>query len=238
MTLRLPFRHYFQARHNRNRAWRPEWLPNWIALSSESSVHPHDPVEQADEFLAFNAASTEIEVLNWLYSTILLLKPRSILETGAADGLGTIALASACKANGFGCVHSIELDSEICANAKELAKQAGLSKWIQHHCEDSLMFLRETSNKFEFGFFDSLCEIRGEECSICMERGILRGPAVFHDTSPYRTRTMKSWPAEPLHLKFRATLEELANRHFNGNIWETTLSRGLTVLAPRRFPVE
>ena len=235
--IRSTARRYLRTSSGSLRGWRPSWLPNWISLELESRVHPHDPLERADQFLAYNAETTEIEVLNWLYATILLLKPHTILETGAADGFGTIALASACKANGFGRVHTVELNEHVCAKAQELVKRSGLSNWVQCHCEDSRKFLRDTTIKFEFGFFDSMCEIRAEECAICIERGILRGPAIFHDTSPYRTRTMKSLPEEPVHTEYRNALQLLAAQHFNGNFWESTLSRGLTVLMPRTVPV-
>jgi hypothetical protein len=198
-------------------------------------VHPHDTVERGEQFLSYNVGSTEIEVSNWLYATILLLKPRHILETGAADGLGTMALASACKANGFGLVHSVEIDSAACTRAEQSLKRSGLSDWVQYHCDDSRRFLKGTSIKFEFGFFDSLCEIRAEECEICMTREILSGPAVFHDTSPYRTLT---WTRddEEAHAKFRWDLQRIGTRYFDGNFSETTLSRGLTILLPRRYP--
>jgi hypothetical protein len=215
------------------RKWRPQWLPPSAVLKLESTVHPHHPAERADCFLAYNGYTTEMEVLNWLYATILLFKPNNIVETGAADGLGTIALASACKANGFGCVHSVELDKRVCVKAEERIKRAGLSAWTQYHCEDSLEFLRTTSTEFDLAFFDSFCQIRAEECRICMERGILHGPAVFHDTSPYRTLTLPDSPPEPLHSEFRRAIKELSAQYFENKSWESTLSRGLTILIPK-----
>jgi predicted O-methyltransferase YrrM len=218
------------------RAWRPQWLPDWFQLQSEANAHPHVPEERAELFIGYNTGSTEMEVLNWLYATILLLKPQHIVETGAADGLGTIALARACKANGFGRVHSIEIDTEVCGRAKLLLKQAELDQWVEYHCQDSRQFLSETKVNFDFGFFDSLCELRAQECAICMERGILHGPAIFHDTSPYRTKSLKKDPGEPLHSEFRKALKEVAAKHFEGNFCETTLSRGITILLPKRYP--
>jgi predicted O-methyltransferase YrrM len=218
------------------RTWRPQWLPSWFILRSEADVHPHDPAERAENFLGYNTGSTEMEVLNWLYATILLLKPQHIVETGAADGLGTIALASACRANGFGRVHSIEIDTEVCARAQALLKKAELDQWVEYHCEDSRQFLSNTKVNFDFGFFDSLCELRAEECAICMERGILHGPAIFHDTSPYRTKTLKKDPGEPMHSEFRKDLQKVAAKYFDGNFCETTLSRGITILLPKRYP--
>ena len=205
-------------------------------MSTEAVVHPHDPAERAELFLGFNTGSTELEVLNWLYATILLLKPQNLVETGAADGLGTIALASACKSNGFGMVHSVELDTSVCAKAQDLLKREGLNGFVEFHCMDSLTFLSKTQLSFDLGFFDSICEIRAQECALCMERRILHGPAIFHDTSPYRTRTMKQWPPEPKHSQFRKDLVDLAARHFGGNFFESRLSRGLTVLLPAHYP--
>ncbi len=72
------------------RNWRPQWLPNWFDLRKENEVHPHDPIERVDQFLGYNTGSTEIKVLNWLYATILQLKPQNLVETGAADDLDTI----------------------------------------------------------------------------------------------------------------------------------------------------
>ena len=49
---------------------------------------------------------------------------------------------------------------------------------------------------------------------------------------------MTEWPREPLHANFRKALVELADKYFSGNLCETTLSRGLTILLPRRYPFD
>src|SRR6266852_4575937 len=73
------------------------WLPRWAELHCEADVHPHVPAERAELFDAFNTGTTEFELLNWVHATVMLIKPEAVLETGAANGLGTIALASACS---------------------------------------------------------------------------------------------------------------------------------------------
>lgn len=213
------------------RTWRPEWLPFWIATDTESRVHPHAPEERADLFLAHNAGSTEIEVLNWLHATVCLLKPHSILETGAADGLGTLALASACRANGFGTVHSIEIDAALCRAGERLLDRYGVSRHAVFHAEDSRAFLRKTNLTFDLAWFDSMCELRADEYAVCRERGLLRGPAAFHDTSPRRTETLTDWPTPAQHAEYRRRLREAAK---DGGVcaFESTLSRGLVVLFP------
>jgi hypothetical protein len=222
----------YRGRKSRDaRAWRPEWLPFWIATDAENRVHPHAREERADLFLAHNAGSTEIEVLNWLHATVCLLKPATILETGAADGLGTLALASACRANGFGVVHSIEIDAARCRAGEALLARYGVAAHALFHPEDSRAFLRRTTLTFELAWFDSLCELRADEHAICRERGLLRGPAAFHDTSPRRTETLTDWPAPAEHAEYRRRLREAA-RQPGISAFESTLSRGLFLLFP------
>jgi predicted O-methyltransferase YrrM len=218
------------------RSWRPEWLPRQFPLQSEGIVHSHVPEERAGEFLAFNTGSTEIEVLNWLHATICLTKSRCVLETGAANGLGTIAFASACRANGAGKVHSVEFDPGLCQKLADTLRRNDLDDFAEVHCADSLAFLRDTSLVFDFAFFDSMCEIRADEYTLCVKRNILSGPAVFHDTSPWRTQTMKSHPVESLHSEYRRALYAHAQDARNTGYFESTLSRGLFVIFPRRAP--
>jgi predicted O-methyltransferase YrrM len=199
-------------------------------LHKEIKVHPHVPEERADLFLNFNTGSSEVEVLHWLYSTICLLKPENILETGAAYGFGTIALASACKANGFGKVHSVEIDAALCQALVKKVREIGLQEFTNIICEDSLNFLAKTPIVFDLGYFDSLCEIRGKEFEIALDRGIIRQLAVFHDTSPYRCRSLPDFPGQGVHEKYRNDLYRLSASEKCSGIFESQLSRGIIVI--------
>lgn len=222
----------YRGRKSRSaRTWRPGWLPFWVATDTESRVHPHVAEERADLFLAHNAGSTEIEVLNWLHATVCLLKPATILETGAADGLGTLALASACRANGFGVVHSVEIDPALCRQGEALLARYGVARHAVFHAEDSRSFLRQTGLTFDLAWFDSMCELRADEYAICRQRDLLRGPAAFHDTSPLRTESLAGWPTPAQHAEYRRRLREAA-REPGVCAFESTLSRGVFVLFP------
>lgn len=212
------------------RAWRPEWLPWTIALQREDRAHPHVPRERAELFLAYNAGTTEIEVLNWLHATVCLLKPRLILETGAADGLGTLALASACRANGFGTVHAVEIDPRQCARVERRLRRHGLERHARVLRTSSFEHLGRTTDRYEIGFFDSLVPLRAAEFSLCLERQLVTQLAVFHDTSEARS---ESWPdnTPPAEQSaYRARLAELARHPACRGGFESPLSRGLTVL--------
>jgi predicted O-methyltransferase YrrM len=215
------------------RSWHPTWLPLELSVGLESKAHPHTPEERAELFLAHNTGSTEIETLNWLHATICLTKPACILETGALDGVGTIALAAACRDNGFGKVHSIEIESAACERLATRIHRHGLADHVEVHCCDSLQFLQRTNLLFDFGFFDSLCEIRAEEYRICLDRKIIKGIAAFHDTSNHRTKSLSHEPPAPVHDEYRRNLQQLAQAAGNSGYFEHTLSRGLFVIFPQ-----
>jgi predicted O-methyltransferase YrrM len=215
------------------RSWQPAWLPPGYYCHQETNVHLHVPAERGELFLAYNTGTTELETLNWLHATICLTKAGCILETGAADGLGTIALASACRDNGFGKVHSVELDPAVCEKLSATLKKQRLADYCDVHCSDSMAFLQKTNLIFDFGFFDSTCEIRAEEYRICRDRGILKGIAAFHDTSPYRSQSPGVLPPESVHGEFRRKIHEDARDPRNAGFFENTLSRGLFVIYPR-----
>jgi predicted O-methyltransferase YrrM len=218
------------------RSWHPTWLPLDLYVGLESTAHPHSPEERGELFLAHNTGSTEVETLNWLHATICLTKPSCILETGALDGLGTLALASACRDNGLGRVHSVEIDPGSCERLAARVRRYGLADHVEVHCADSLRFLRDTRLVFDFAFFDSLCEIRAEEYRICLGRGIIRGVAAFHDTSAQRTKSLPNDPPADVQAEYRRKIQELALDSRNSGSFEHTLARGLFVIFPKPNP--
>lgn len=215
---------------NTVRKWRPSWVPIWARLQRESDIHPHCPEERADLFIGYDIGSTEIEVLNWLYATVCLSKPQNILETGAAKGLGTIALASACKANGFGKVHSVEIENSICGELDRKLKKQRLREYVEIHCSDSLEYLKKTTTVFDFGFFDSMCEIRAEEFTIAFEKKIIRNIAVFHDTSAFRCISIQNLPPKEQHEEYRRQIIEFGKSENCNGFYESNLSRGIIAL--------
>jgi hypothetical protein len=128
-------------------------------------------------------------------------------------------------------VHSIEIDPVLCREGEQLLRRYGVEEHAVFHAEDSRAFLQRTSLTFQFGWFDSMCELRADEYAICRERGILTGPAAFHDTSPLRTRTLTDFPDEARHAEFRRRLRD-AGREPGISAFESPLSRGLVVLFP------
>lgn len=165
-----------------------------LAAHRETNVHPHAPEERADLFRCAGGATTEFEYLNLLHALVLAAKPGNVLETGCFKGMGTLALASALAANGFGTVHSIDLKppEELTANLQRY----GLTDRVRIVASDSVSFCATyTGEAFDFVFFDANIHGRAREHDLLARRGKLTPGAlcVFHDASPLRHQVMTSF---------------------------------------------
>jgi len=194
---------------------------------AESDVHRHTGSERAELFHAVNGGSAELEVLEFLYSLVFLFKPGLILETGTGCGLATLAIASAVARNGFGALHTVEVDAGCSAGARAFMGTARpeAQRLTQFHVEKSLDFInRWDGDSFDFVFFDSLLSLRYQEFDAMQRRRLLAPKAVcvFHDTSRTRGETMHDYNPDMI-----AALDEASR----GRQWiENDLSRGVRVL--------
>jgi len=203
------------------------WIPSFQSIKKETDVHPHVPEDKANLYSAADGGSTEYEILNWLYANVRLLKPEYILETGSWEGLGTVALAHACKMNGFGKVITIENNPKQCVKVESMIEENNLKDYAVVECFDSLHYLSITNYKFDLGFFDSATEIRPKECEICFNRNIIKNLAVFHDTSPYR---VASFTLPHIQQKYRSEIFELSKNPICSGLTDFTYSRGFMAL--------
>jgi predicted O-methyltransferase YrrM len=203
------------------------WIPSDQKIKLESDVHPHSPSEKAELFHAFDGGSTEVEILNWLHATALMIKPQFILETGGFEGLGSVALAHACSMNGFGKVIVVENSPEQCVRIEAILEENNLSKFASVECFDSLLFLSSTNHVFDMAFFDSETSIRPREFEICITRGIIKNLAVFHDTSPYRT---PNFTPHHIQQKYRSEIDHLSFHQDVIGKLDFHLSRGIIAL--------
>jgi hypothetical protein len=191
------------------------------------------PEERADLFIAFDICSTEMEFLNFLYATALMLKPNRILEAGCYHGIGTMALAAACRHNGIGHVVSIDIDDKAIEITRTRLMRCGLSGRVDLVHADCAEYLRGVTEPFQMAFFDSGVE-RPDEFELCHERGLLAGPSFFHDTSPYLPSVAEIPDKEPYRQ-----MQERLKRYTAASgysIMEVGLSRGLTCCWPAKYP--
>lgn len=115
---------------------------------------------------------SELELLAHMYTMVLQLKPRLVVETGANVGLMTRALGAGCWANGFGRVVSSDVNQEYVEFAKMLCRDLP----VDIRCCPSLE-LPELKDA-DLVFIDSSYESRS------IERQVVKSGAVYvyHDS--------------------------------------------------------
>jgi predicted O-methyltransferase YrrM len=158
-----------------------------LAAKLESDSHPHAPEEYAALFHCAGDGTTELEYLNLINALVMATKPEWLLETGSLRGMGTLAIASAIAANGFGKLYSIDLQPADLLRTN--LQRYGLVDQVEVVAAHSITFCANWMGEpFDFSFFDSDVHCRAREHDILRRRGKLAPGAicVFHDTSAIR----------------------------------------------------
>ena len=153
----------------------------------------------AHGFLAFDAGGVEIEVGEFLYGLVRIVKPNRILETGTRYGISAAFMALGLIENGRGRLTTVEVEPSNVIQAKQLFNKAELAgvidlvrerveNWDPGDAQYDMIFL-DTELQFRFGdmirFWPYLCEggllmIHDLHSHMAqtgvMDHGILNGP--------------------------------------------------------------
>lgn len=130
-----------------------------------------------------DSQSSEVEVLDFLRSLVMTVKPHLIVETGTFIGHSTIRMAEGLKANGFGRIITIEHDPDIFAKAKERIDSSGLGSWIEYRNESSLE--SRIDGTIDIFFSDSHLTIREQEIRRFLPQISPYGLILIHDASSH-----------------------------------------------------
>jgi predicted O-methyltransferase YrrM len=199
----------------------------------ESICHPHCEEEKAYLYHTFDGGGTELEVLKFLRSVIILFKPSLILETGAWFADGTVALGTALKENGFGKLITLEIDAQMAEMARMKIHQCGLDGYAEIINRPSLEYIESLDSaqyKFDFAFFDSRPAIRPVEFQRLYNKGALTDLVAFHDTSRLREQTyIEQGESQDEYVR---TLDEIESKYCRGGI-EFPFSKGLRIMQLR-----
>jgi predicted O-methyltransferase YrrM len=128
-----------------------------------------------------DSQSSELEVIEFLKSVVMTVKPHLIVETGTFIGHSTLKMAEGLKANGFGKIITIEYDPAIFAKAKERIDSSGLGRWIEYRNESSLE--TRIDGTIDILFSDSHLPIREQEIRRFLPQIDPRGLILIHDAS-------------------------------------------------------
>ena len=130
-----------------------------------------------------DAQSAEVEVLDFLKSLVVTVKPELIVETGTFIGHSAMKMAEGMKTNGFGKIITVEYDHAVFAKAKENIDASGLGKWIEYRNASSLE--TKIDGEIDILFSDSETTIREQEVRHFLPQIKTRGLVLIHDASSH-----------------------------------------------------
>jgi len=131
----------------------------------------------------FDSMTAEIEVLDFLRTMVMTIKPELIVETGTFSGVSTIWLAEGLKANGHGKIISCEFDPLVYAKAKERIDASAVREWIELRNESSLEM--QVEGTIDLFFSDSDMPIREQEVRRYLPQINPYGVILMHDASSH-----------------------------------------------------
>lgn len=100
-----------------------------------------------------NTGGVELEVGEFLYGLIRMMKPENVLETGTHLGVGASYIGMALKDNGKGHLDTLEYLPEIQTQAEYRMKLLRLTNYVTCHLADALAFQPKT--RYQLIFLDT-----------------------------------------------------------------------------------
>jgi len=131
------------------------------------------------DYRMFDDGSAEIEVLEFIYSLVRLIKPKNVLETGTYFGLMAGYIALGLRDNGMGHLDTIEWEASHINKAKELWNKLEVQDLITEHHTPSLDY--STNTKYQLVIFDTEPQLRFLELDKFWDNIVHGGTILVHD---------------------------------------------------------
>jgi len=156
------------------------------------------PEPSNDNYSMFNTGGVEIEVGEYLYGLVRMIKPEKVLETGTHKGISAMYIASALKHNGKGKLTTIEFDEKLAEEAFNRLRRTNVLTQAEIIKMSSLEY--KTEDMFDFVLLDTEPDIRFKEFKQFWNNVKPGGIIIIHDLHSHlgQTKTkahgMNHWP--------------------------------------------
>jgi predicted O-methyltransferase YrrM len=152
--------------------------------ATQSEYTPPTPeCPHPDRWRMLDSMTAEVEVLDFLKSLVITLKPELVVETGTFMGLSAIKIAEGMQQNGFGRIITCEFDPVVFQKARERIENAGLANWIE--CRNQSSLDMQISGTIDIFFSDSDINIREQEIRKFLPQISPNGLVLTHDASSH-----------------------------------------------------
>ena len=175
-----------------------------------------------NSYRMWNDGSPEIEVLEFLYAMVRILKPKAVLETGTYKGWSAAYMAQGLQDNGSGDITTIEYNSILIKEAEELWGKLGVLSWIESI--QGLSYNFKTNNIYDLIFLDTEPDVRFKEMELFYPNLKEGGYLFIHDLSRDMSQNTHNpdhpqvdpWPFGPFpqSMKDKIKTGELVKFHF------------------------
>jgi len=126
--------------HSRQaRPVRSSFLPTGESITPELSL-PSNICLEPQLWSMLDGKTPEIEVLEFLYGLVRMIKPEYALETGAWRGYTAVTIGMALKGNGRGRLVTLEPDPDCCAAAVQRIRDHLLADVVDVVCQSGPSF--------------------------------------------------------------------------------------------------
>ena len=173
-----------------------------------------------NRYSCYNTGSVEMEVGEFLYGLVRMIKPTAILETGTYKGVSTALMAMALQENGAGKITTLEFIPELWKEANSMFDIYHLRDWIDSVIVDAKDY-PVTPNKYDFIFLDTEPQTRFAEFLKFWSSLKPGGFIAIHDLNPHMGQTgqtvndMLDWPFGTMPDEMKKILKnECQNFHF------------------------
>lgn len=167
-------------------------ITDYITSKTNKLVKQPEITPGSHNFEMFNDAGTEVEVSEFLYSLVRILKPDLILETGTHIGVSAAYMGQALHDNRNGMIMTFEIIPQHAKAAVELMKdleiQSHVQCWLldaQKYPCDREDYPIKTSGGIDLLFLDSEPQLRFDEFNKFWPYVKPGGFILIHDLHPH-----------------------------------------------------
>ena len=166
------------------------------------------------DYKAYNSGGVEVEVGEFLYGMVRILKPKRVLETGTHHGISSTYMGMALKDNGFGKLTTIDNVADNFNRATRLHRQHFIKDYVDIMLQDVRTV--ELDGDFDMFFLDSEPEYRFDELVRFSPHLKPGGYAFIHDLHRHMGQDQQINPFGdiPKELDQMIRGDELAVFHF------------------------
>lgn len=159
----------------------------------------------SSQYRAYSSGGVEVEVGEFLYGLVRVLKPNKIFETGTHHGISSAYMGMALKDNNKGKIITVESSLERVEIANTLFADLGLGKFIDIHCEDVRAV--ELEGYYDLLFLDSEPQYRFNELERFYPHVIAGGYILIHDLHRHLSQEGDKLPFGEIPSKMQFWIE-------------------------------